>query len=157
LSKPIELKVSKIENGTVIDHIEPGYALHVLKVLGITGKEGHVVAVVMNVRSSKMGRKDIVKVEGLELSKEQVDLIALISPRVTINIIRDYRVAKKFKVKPPERIDNLLKCVNPNCITNQPNEPIQSSFKMVSIKPLIYVCEYCGAKLTLADILTQIR
>ncbi len=142
------LIVSKIRDGTVIDHIKAGRALEVLKILGISGKEGNIVAVVMNVSSKKLGRKDIVKVEGVELGKEQVDLIALIAPDATINIIRDYDVAEKYRVKVPEKISGLLRCVNPNCITNQPREPIETSFRVVNVSPLKLKCEYCGVVIT---------
>jgi aspartate carbamoyltransferase regulatory subunit len=75
-----KLIVRRIKEGTVIDHISPGSSLNVLKVLGITGEEGMTVALVMNVPSRKMGKKDIVKIEGRELTQDQVDKIALISP-----------------------------------------------------------------------------
>lgn len=150
-----ELIVRKIERGTVIDHIEAGRALQVLKILGITGKEGLRVAVVMNVESRKLGKKDIVKVEGLELRKEQVDLISLIAPRATINIIKDYRVISKYRVEVPSKIEGLLKCTNPNCITNQPREPVKTIFRLVSTNPLTLVCEYCGFRMGWDDIAKQ--
>jgi aspartate carbamoyltransferase regulatory subunit len=78
-----ELIVSKIENGTVIDHIPAGRALAVLRVLGITGKEGMRVALVMNVESSKLGKKDIIKIEGRELTPEEVPPESLWSPPST--------------------------------------------------------------------------
>ncbi|RLF04407.1 MAG: aspartate carbamoyltransferase regulatory subunit [Thermoprotei archaeon] len=150
-----ELRVSKIKEGTVIDHIDAGRALHVLRILGLTGSEGLVIAIVMNVPSKKLGRKDIVKVEGIELREDQVNKIALIAPSATINIIRDYEVVEKVRVRVPERIEGLLKCVNPNCITNQPREPIKPRFKVASLRPLKLVCEYCGAELGQEDIIAQ--
>ena len=85
-----ELYVKKIKNGTVIDHISAGYALDVLKILNIKGKESNTVGVVMNVQSKNIEKKDMVKIEGRELKPEEVDKIALISPNATINIIREY-------------------------------------------------------------------
>jgi aspartate carbamoyltransferase regulatory subunit len=82
-----ELRVKRITNGTVIDHITAGQALNVLRILGIMDRPEEVVSVVMNVSDRK---KDIVKIEGRELKPEEVDKIALISPDATINIIRDY-------------------------------------------------------------------
>jgi len=92
-----ELRVKPINNGTVIDHIESGQALNVLKILGIGSHSKTVVSLLMNVPSGAMGAKDVVKVEGRELDPEEVDTIALISPRATINIIRNYEVAEKYR------------------------------------------------------------
>ena len=85
-----ELRVSKIRNGTVIDHVSGGHALNVLSILGIDGSEGLGVSVVMNVPSDRLGLKDVVKVEDRELSQSEVDVISLIAPEATINIIRDF-------------------------------------------------------------------
>ncbi|RLE70505.1 MAG: aspartate carbamoyltransferase regulatory subunit [Thermoprotei archaeon] len=151
-----ELRVSKIKDGTVIDHIDAGRALHVLRILGLTGSEGLVIAVVMNVPSRKLGRKDIVKVEGLELREEQVNKIALIAPSATINIIRDYEVVEKVKVRVPPIVEGLLRCANPNCISNQPREPITPRFYVRSLRPLKMVCEYCGTELNQDDVIRQL-
>jgi aspartate carbamoyltransferase regulatory subunit len=151
-----ELRVSKIKDGTVIDHIEAGRALHVLRILGLTGAEGLTIAVVMNVPSQKLGKKDIVKVEGVALEEEQVSKIALIAPSATINIIKDYAVVEKVKVQVPALIEGLLKCANPNCITNQPREPVKSRFKVSSVRPLKLVCEYCGTELNQDDAIRQL-
>ncbi|MEM4752992.1 MAG: aspartate carbamoyltransferase regulatory subunit, partial [Sulfolobales archaeon] len=99
-----ELIVSKIREGTVIDHIPSGRALDVLNVLRISGKEGYRIAIVMNVESSKLNRKDIVKIEGRYLSKDETDIIALIAPTATINIIKNFEVVEKRKVSPPRVI-----------------------------------------------------
>jgi len=151
-----ELRVSKIREGTVIDHIDAGRALHVLRILGLTGAEGFTIAVVMNVPSQKLGKKDIVKVEGVELKEEQVSKIALIAPSATINIIRDYAVAEKVKVRIPPVVEGLLKCANPNCVTNMPREPVKSRFKVISVRPLKLVCEYCGTELNQDDVIKQL-
>lgn len=151
-----ELKVSKIKEGTVIDHIDAGRALIVLKILGITGEEGFTVAVLMNVPSRKLGRKDIVKVEGVELREDQVNKITLVAPSATINIIRDYEVAEKVKVSVPPVIEGVLKCVNPNCITNQPREPVKPHFKVAAVRPLKVVCKYCGSELGQDDVIAQL-
>ena len=92
-----ELKIPRIKNGTVIDHITAGNAVKVLHILGIPRSTSSVVSVAINVMS-KLGKKDIVKVENRELDPQEVDKIALIAPKATINIIRDYEVAKKHKV-----------------------------------------------------------
>ncbi|MEM2428402.1 MAG: aspartate carbamoyltransferase regulatory subunit, partial [Candidatus Bathyarchaeia archaeon] len=107
-----ELRVSKIEDGTVIDHITAGYALAVLRIIGLTGKEGNIISILMNVPSQKLGRKDIVKVENRELREDEVHKIALIAPNATINIIRNYEVVEKNKVKLPKIIKGVIKCAN---------------------------------------------
>ncbi|MGC8582770.1 MAG: aspartate carbamoyltransferase regulatory subunit [Thermoproteus sp.] len=139
-----ELIVSKIENGTVIDHIPAGRALAVLRILGITGREGIRVALVMNVESKKLGRKDIVKIEGRELTPDEVDVISAVAPTATINIIKNYEVVKKYKVRPPHVIRGKFKCRNPNCITNQHREHVVTSFVLVKEEPPTFACEYCG-------------
>jgi len=148
-----ELIVSKIENGTVIDHIPAGRALAVLRVLGITGKEGVRVALVMNVESGKLGRKDIVKIEGRELTPEEVNIISAVAPTATINIIRNFEVVKKFKVSPPEVIKGRFRCKNPTCITNAPREPVEPTFYLVKREPPLFVCAYCGRYHELSDLL----
>jgi len=128
----------------------------VLKILGITGREGFRVAIVMNVDSKKLGKKDIVKIEGMELKKEDVDKIALIAPTATINIIKDYLVVSKSKVQVPNRIRGLLTCINPRCITNQPREPVIPEFRTMSLNPLILRCEYCGCTMGHDEIIRQL-
>ena len=90
-----ELKVPRIKNGTVIDHITAGNAVKVLHILGIPKTTSSTVSVAMNVKS-KLGKKDIVKVENRELDPKEVDKIALIAPKATINIIRNYEVFIRF-------------------------------------------------------------
>lgn len=150
------LRVSKIKNGTVIDHIPAGRALAVLRLLGITGSEGHVVTVTMNVKSGKLGKKDLVKVEDLELMTEQVNKLTLIAPTATINIIRNYEVVEKRPVKLPDRIIGILRCINPGCITRQPMEHVSSKFTVVSKNPLRLECEYCGRYLEEEEVLKQL-
>jgi aspartate carbamoyltransferase regulatory subunit len=138
-----ELKVQPIRNGTVIDHIESGMALNVLKILGITSDNiRSTISVAMHVRSKKGEWKDIVKIEDRELFAREVDRIALISPRATINIIRDYNVAEKRKVKIPPVIRGIVRCANPNCITNS-NEPVETEFSVIREFPLTLKCHFC--------------
>ena len=151
-----ELRIRKIRDETVIDHITAGYALSVLRILGITGREGFVVSIAMNVPSKKLGKKDIVKVEGRELKAEEVNKIALIAPRATINIIKDYAVVKKIRVNLPEEIEDIVKCRNPTCITNSPREPIKPKFKVISREPVKLRCMYCNTTIEIGDIIKQL-
>ncbi|QKQ99554.1 aspartate carbamoyltransferase regulatory subunit [Metallosphaera tengchongensis] len=149
------LIVSKIRNGTVIDHIPAGRALAILKILGIKGVEGHRIALVMNVESSKIGRKDIVKIEERKIEEREAELITLIAPEATINIVSDYEVVEKRTQKIPEVVRGILKCTNPSCITNNDPEAV-TKFRTRGRKPITLVCEYCETKLTEEEVLRQI-
>ena len=150
-----ELRVSKIRDGTVIDHISGGYALDVVKILGITGKERRVMMIAVNVHSKRFGVKDIVKVEGRALNAEEVNRIALVAPYASINIVRDYAVVEKLEVKLPQVIVGVVRCVNPVCITNS-DEPVGSKFSVESVDPVVLKCHYCGYVLERGDVLVQI-
>lgn len=149
--------VQRIANGTVVDHIPAGKALAVLRLLGNPHEKGFRVALVMNVSSTKMGRKDIVKVEGVELSEEQVQRLALVAPQATLNIVRSYQVVSKKKVSPPTVVVGLLRCPNPTCITVKQREPVRSTFILASQNPLTYVCRYCGRQLIEQEISNQVQ
>ena len=148
------LRVSKIKDGTVIDHISSGYALDILKILGITGHKQGVVTVAINVPSKGIGVKDIVKIEGRELKPDEVDKIALLAPHATINIIRAYKVVEKQRVKLPEVVRGMVKCANPTCISNS-NEPIEPTFHVQNGQILRISCHYCGYIVEKEDILKQ--
>jgi aspartate carbamoyltransferase regulatory subunit len=148
------LRVSKIKEGTVIDHISGGHALDVIKILGITGRAGGIVTIAMNVPSKTVKAKDIVKVEGRKLASAEVDKIALVAPHATINIIRNYRVVEKQRVKLPKVIRGTVECANPSCISNS-NEPVQSTFYVEREEPLLLKCHYCGYVMEKADVLKQ--
>ncbi|MGQ9781304.1 MAG: aspartate carbamoyltransferase regulatory subunit [Nitrososphaeria archaeon] len=138
-----ELIVQKIMDGTVIDHIEAGKALHVLSVLGINGTEGKVITVAINVPSKKYGKKDIIKIENVYLSPETTNKISLITPHATVNIIRGYRVVEKRSLEVPEEFVGMFKCPNPNCITNS-GESMETKFYVPSKDPPLLRCKYCG-------------
>jgi aspartate carbamoyltransferase regulatory subunit len=146
-----ELRVSKIRDGTVIDHVEGGQALNVLAILGIDGSEGFGVSVGMNVPSDRLGRKDIVKVEERELSQSEVDVLSLIAPEATINIVRDFEVVEKNRVTRPDSVTSVLSCPNLNCITNA-GEPVETRFDVVADGVR---CDYCSTILR-ADIADHI-
>jgi aspartate carbamoyltransferase regulatory subunit len=139
-----ELVISKIEYGTVIDHINAGKALLVLRILGIKPGSGEMVTMAMNVPSKKMGKKDIVKVAGKFISEEELNKIALIAPKATINLIENYEIKKKFKVTLPKFIEGILRCPNRNCITNS-REPITPKFYVyLRDDSVVAKCYYCN-------------
>ena len=149
-----ELVISKIREGTVIDHIPAGRAILVLKILGINERTKETVSMALNVPSKKMGKKDIVKVENLFIKEEELNKIALIAPNATINLIKDYEIEKKFKVKLPEVVRGILRCPNRMCISNS-REPISSIFYVRAEGDEVFAkCHYCGRKIKeLADYL----
>jgi len=147
--------VSKIRSGTVIDHVTNGQALDVLRILGVKGRwESGVITVAMNVPSKKLGKKDILKIEGKELDTKEVDKIALLAPHATINIIRDFKVVGKQRVKLPSIVKGIVKCANPTCISNS-GEPIQPTFYVESEEPLSLRCHYCGRIMEKEVVLSQ--
>lgn len=157
-NKKKEEKVRKIKNGTVIDHIKSGKALSVLKILNIDENYEGVVSILINAESKKYKRKDIVKIEGRTLTKDETDKISLLSAGATVNVIADSKVVKKYGVEVPDVIYNLLKCPNPECITNpdvsSPENPeilklnlesenIGTKIYTISKNPLKFRCHYC--------------
>ncbi len=153
MKKPKKLKVEPIKNGTVIDHITANKALSVLRILGLPNGKS-TVTIAMNVPSSKMGNKDIVKIEGRELAPKEVDKIALIAPNATINIIRNYELSEKSKVHLLDEITGILKCPNPNCITNT-SEPVNTRFYVIRREPVILRCYYCERIMEESEIESQ--
>lgn len=136
-----KLYVSKIEKGVVIDHIEPCKGLLIYRALNPEPDARAVIA--KNVSSKKLGKKDLVKIEGEYLASLQIDLIALISPTSTVNIIDNWKVREKRRVRPPREITHILDCKNPSCsskgqvsrfIVNM-RTPIEHSY---------FECAYCG-------------
>jgi aspartate carbamoyltransferase regulatory subunit len=137
------IKVAALREGTVIDHLVAGTALKVLSVLGI--KFEGAVTIGLNLDSQKAGRKDIIKIEKREVTPREVERIALISPRATFSIIRDFQVTQKFTPTLPERIENLIKCPNPSCISNSPW--VTTTFTVLRPDPLRVRCHYCERSL----------
>lgn len=150
-----EIQISKIYEGTVIDHISPGRALDVLKILGILSGTGAKISLVMNTSSKIMKTgKDIVKIEKRELLELETNKIAIISPYATINIIRDYEVVKKHQVALPDEIVDIIRCSRPSCITNDPKESkgIKTKFRVIDKDPITIECCYCDEQIKEEDI-----
>ena len=135
------LTVEQIENGTVIDHIPPGKGLAVLTILHIGEDFKGRAALVMNVPSKRMGRKDIVKVEGVFLDEKNVDLVALIAPQATLNIIKGGKVSGKNKVELPTEVSGVFVCPNPKCVTN--HEAVETHFTCTKRGVCCRHCERC--------------
>jgi len=133
-------KVYAIKNGTAIDHIPQGRALKVIDVLDLEEEKG-IVTCGMNFESKRLGKKDVVKIENKELEPKEVNAITIVAPTATLNIIRNFKVAKKIKVKVPKVIEEIVECNNPNCITR--NEKVPTKFYPISSHPLVIKCHYC--------------
>lgn len=144
-----EIKVAPIRNGTVIDHIRPGQAMNVLKILGVNESNvssAIVVAMHVSSKKSETGWKDIVKIEDRELDENTMNKISLISPDATIVIIRDFYIAEKYKVDIGKHVRGIARCSNPNCITNK-GEHVETEFDVVSKNPPVLKCMYCERNL----------
>lgn len=133
-------KVYAIERGTVIDHIPSPLAMKVVEILGVQ-QEG-ILTVGINFKSEKLGSKDIVKVENLKLTAAVTDRLALVAPTATINIIEDGKVVEKRQIQVPREFKGMLRCPNPNCVTNV--EGVESHFVREGdqAKPGVR-CHYC--------------
>lgn len=112
-------KIGYIREGIVMDHLPPKTAIKILTVLGLKETTHGLVTMAMNLDTKKnvSGKKDLVKIERKTLTKEELNKVALIAPNAVVNIIRDSRVVKKLIVEIPDIIENVIKCNNPNCIT----------------------------------------
>ncbi|NLU07868.1 aspartate carbamoyltransferase regulatory subunit [uncultured Clostridium sp.] len=133
------LTINSIKNGIVIDHIKAGFGMKIYKYLELD-KADYSVALIMNAESKKLGKKDIIKIENnLEMD---FAVLGFIDPNITINIIKDETIYKKIKLKLPSRIENIIKCRNPRCVTSiEKNVP--HIFNLVDEKTGEYRCEYC--------------
>ena len=144
-----ELKISAIDEGTVIDHIPTDATFKVVEILDLENHKG-VVSIATNLQSKSIGKKGIVKVGGKSLTQNEVNKIAIVAPEATVNIIKNYDVKEKIKVKTPDVIDNVVKCSNPVCITN--NEQVPTKFYVVKKDPLKIRCHYCERSMGKEDI-----
>jgi aspartate carbamoyltransferase regulatory subunit len=150
-----KIRIVKINAGTVIDHIAAGHALDVLNILGITGEEENIMSLAMNISSSRIGRKDLVKLEDRILDDEEVAKIALVAPDATINVIKNEEVVKKTRVELPDKITNVVECPNGRCITNKEREPVQPKYHVFSRCPTRLKCLYCWTLIEESDIISQ--
>ncbi len=134
-----EYKVSGLRSGTVIDHLSPGTALKAHRALRLPATA--LVTIGINLESKKLGHKDIIKIENVELAKNELNKLALISPRATLAIIRDYQVAEKFEIEMPEEVVGIAGCANPSCITA--SEAVETRFRITQQSPVLLRCHFC--------------
>lgn len=145
-----EVRVTAICNGSVIDHIPVDHLMKVVQLLGLEELE-HPMTIGNNYKSKKLGRKGIIKIENKFFSPDQVSMLALISPEIVINVIRNYDVVEKIKVELPEEITGLVRCTNPKCISN--NEAgMLPRFKVLDKRNVRLQCRYCTRKIDHDDL-----
>lgn len=142
-----ELQVSAIENGTVIDHIPAGSVFQAIRILNLE-KSTEQILFGTNLESKKYGTKGIIKVSNRYFEAEELNKIALVAPRATIIVIKDFQVIEKKRVEVPNKISKFVRCVNPNCITN--NESVITKFDVLNKEDINLQCHYCE-KITAKD------
>lgn len=137
------LKVTSIKNGIVIDHIKAGMGIKIFKYLNLDEEE-FPTALIMNVSSKKLGKKDIIKVESdIEIDYE---ILGLFSPTITINKVKNEEIIDKIQPELPEKVENVLVCRNPRCITTVERN-ISQVFKLTNKEKGTYRCDYCDEEL----------
>ena len=136
------LNVGAIEEGFVLDHIKAGKAMTIYRDLKLA-KLDSCVEIIKNARSNKMGKKDIIKIEGpLDID---LNVLGVLDPNLTINIIKDNNIVAKHKLELPETVTGIIRCKNPRCITSIEQE-LPNSFKLTDRNRRIYRCIYCESK-----------
>ncbi|MBE6794942.1 MAG: aspartate carbamoyltransferase regulatory subunit [Ruminococcaceae bacterium] len=136
------MNIDSIKDGFVIDHITAGKGIRIYELLGLD-KLDCPVAIIMNAGSKKMGKKDIIKIDGeVPLSLE---VIGYADPKVTVNVIKDSTLSEKLKISMPETLTNVIFCKNPRCITSVEQE-INHIFKLADKDENVYRCIYCESK-----------
>ena len=135
-----ELLISALQNGTAIDHIPTNSVFKIVEILGLKDSP-HEVSIATNLHSKKLGRKGIIKISSVFLDRSAIDAIALLAEGATISIIKKYNVAKKQTIKIPGSVTGIVRCFNPNCITN--HEQSITKFAVIDKKDLKLRCHYC--------------
>ena len=136
------MKIDSIQNGIVLDHITAGKALQVYHDLELD-KLDCSVAILQNVKSSKMGKKDIIKIaDNMDLN---LDVLGYIDPDITVCYIRDGKIVEKKHLELPEKIVNIVRCKNPRCITSV-EQDLDQVFKLTDRENRVYRCAYCESK-----------
>ena len=138
------LNISGLQEGVVLDHIQAGKSLDIYYHLGLDRLTDCQVAIIKNARSNKMGRKDIIKVEG-PIDNIDLDVLGYIDHNITVNVIRDNKITEKKALKLPKKITNVIRCKNPRCITSIEQE-LDQVFVLTDPRKEVYRCKYCEEK-----------
>ena len=136
------MNIDSIQNGVVIDHITAGLGMKLYELLDLDSLDASI-ALIKNVVSKKMGKKDIIKIDAdIELN---LDVIGYVDPDATINVIKDGNLVEKRSIEMPETLTNVIKCKNPRCITSCEQE-LDNIFKLTDKEEKVYRCIYCETK-----------
>ena len=136
------MNIGHIENGIVLDHIQAGRSMSIYRHLHLDELECSV-AIIKNVKSAAMGRKDIIKIdEDIDID---LDVLGYIDPGITVNIIEDGQIVEKKKLELPRQLVNVITCKNPRCITSVESS-LPQVFKLADPKRRVYRCMYCDAE-----------
>lgn len=138
------LTVNEIKNGLVIDHIQAGKGWQVFQWLGLN-KNKFTCALIMNVDSQKTGRKDIIKIDNI--INIDYSVLGYIDPNICVNVIQNSKIVRKIKMELPEKIDKVIMCKNPRCITTT-EKYVAKEFRLVDREKAQYRCVYCDALYT---------
>ena len=136
------LNVDTIKNGLVIDHIKAGYGPKIFSWLGLD-KADFCVALIMNAPSKTQGKKDIIKIDNI--INIDYSVLGFIDPNITVNVVSDEKIAKKITLSLPEKVENIIKCKNPRCITTT-EQSVRQIFKLTDKERRTYRCVYCEAE-----------
>ena len=142
------LNVDTIKNGLVIDHIKAGLGPQIFHWLGLD-KASFSCALIMNLNSKKQGRKDIIKIDNI--INIDYSVLGFIDPNICVNIIKDEEIVRKIRMELPERVENVIKCKNPRCIT-MTEKYVSQVFLLADRKKAQYACEYCDSLYTAGTI-----
>ena len=137
------LNVGELNEGFVLDHIEAGKAMMIYNYLGLD-KLDWQVAIIKNARSGKMGKKDIIKIEG-GLDLVELDVLGFVDHNITVNIIKNGEIVEKKRLSLPKQVTNIIKCKNPRCITSI-EQGLNQVFVLADEKKQVYRCKYCEEK-----------
>jgi aspartate carbamoyltransferase regulatory subunit len=135
-----ELKVAAIKDGTVIDHIPAQYTFKIAEMLKADSLR-NIVSVAANLDSKKIGKKGIIKLAGMRLGDKEAQKIALLAPNATLSVIKDYKVVHKKKLELTDQVVGLVRCFNPNCISNK--DKSEKRFLVEKKTPPALRCVYC--------------
>ena len=138
------LNISGLKEGIVLDHIPAGKSMSIYHHLKLDELEDCQVAIIKNARSNKMGRKDIIKIEG-GLDRVDLDALGYIDHTITVNIILNDAIVEKKRLSLPSKITNVIRCKNPRCITSIEQE-LPHIFVLTDKEKRIYRCQYCEEK-----------
>ncbi len=153
MNKETKLQVEAIKNGTVIDHIPANLGIKIAQMFHIP-QTNQRVTIGLNLPSSALGKKDLIKIENVFITEDQANQLAIYAPHATVNQIDDYVVVKKLNLALPQSITGIFHCPNSNCITH--NEPVKTRFSVIQKGEMVKLkCGYCEKSFSQAIMISQ--